>query len=137
MIKVAGIWELGWNTPIKEMDLWEMVTREFNVEQFYMCPVSGIFTPFVTERVNIQDVINENPDYTVVWVDEHGSEDLIPFVHPENALYIFGKTNERPMASWGKPEDKVLKITTPGNTALLWSHQVLSIVLYDRMIKSV
>ena len=42
MIKVAGHWELSWNAPIKEVELWNFPLRDFNVSEWYMWPVSGI-----------------------------------------------------------------------------------------------
>lgn len=49
IVKVAGIWELGWNTPIKEIELWEYPLRDFGVDAFYMTPITGIQSQFVQE----------------------------------------------------------------------------------------
>jgi hypothetical protein len=49
MVVVAGMWELGWNTPIKEIDLWRYPLKDFGVDRFYMTPISGIESKKVIE----------------------------------------------------------------------------------------
>ena len=49
MIKIAGLWELGWNTPIKEVEQWEFPLRDYGVDEFIMSPVSGISNNAVKE----------------------------------------------------------------------------------------
>jgi len=138
MIKVAGLWEQGWNTPFLEYDLWEYPLRDFGVSQLYMCPISGIDKQ-VSERKSIQEVLDENPDLTIVWIDETGKTPLKEFVHPENVLYIAGKTTSRPMVQFSKPNHQSIRIETKkdgSNEGMLWAHQAVSIVLYDRLMKS-
>ncbi|MEX2007535.1 MAG: hypothetical protein WD992_02065, partial [Candidatus Levyibacteriota bacterium] len=73
IVKVAGIWEQGWNTPFLEYDLWVHPLQEFGVDGWYMSPVSGITkSSNLTEVADIQEAIKANPDLTVVWVDEKG-----------------------------------------------------------------
>lgn len=137
MIKVAGIWEQGWNTPFLECDLWEYPLRDFSVDQHYMVPVTGIQKP-VTERHSIQDILDENPDLTVVWIDEYGETLLSDFIHPQNALYIVGRTSTRPIVQFSKPGDLSVRIETKpdgSNQGMLWSHQAATVVLYDRLLK--
>ena len=137
MVKVAGIWEQGWNTPFLEYDLWEYPLRDFEVFQHYMCPISGIDKP-VSERKSIQEILDENKDLQVVWVDERGTCKLKEFIHPENVLYIAGRTTSSPMTQHGKPEHFSVAIETKSNGSnegMLWAHQAISIILYDRLIK--
>lgn len=134
MVIVAGIWELGWNTPIKEMDLWEMVIRDFGVDEFYMTPVSGIESGFVKESSSLEEVLLKYPDLPVVIVDEKGENKLSTFKHPESCIYVFGKTTCSPLFL-RKPQHQTLAIETVANDALLWAHQACAIVLYDRMKK--
>src|SRR3989304_5735220 len=54
-VKVAGLWERGWNTPIKEVELWEFPLRDFAVNEHIMVPVSGIENSYVTEVPNLGD----------------------------------------------------------------------------------
>jgi hypothetical protein len=141
MVKVAGIWEQGWNTPWLEFDLWEYPLHDFGVDEFYMTPISGIAKgfSFLKEKTDIQEVLNENPDLTVVWIDERGTTKLKDFVHPENALYITGKTTSRPMVTFGQPNHLSVQIETKPDGSTqggLWSHQAITLVLYDRIKKS-
>ncbi len=136
MIRVAGIWELGWNTPLKEIELWEFPLRDFGVERFYMTPISGIASNAVTERAAMEEVLSENSDMTIVFVDERAPVSLTTFVHPENALYVFGKASLSSMVAYGRTQDRAVKIDTVANAGLLWPHQAAAIVLYDRMLKT-
>ena len=132
---VAGHWDFGWNTPIMEIDLWKFPLRDFGVTDFYMCPISGIQGK-VKERKNIQEILEENSEYTAIFCDERSEKSLITFKHPENAIYIFGKANFSPFLSLKREKDLSVKIDTLDNKGLLWGHQAASIILYDRMIKN-
>jgi len=134
-VKVAGIWEIGWNTPIKEIDLWEMVMREFDIKDHYMSPITGIDHP-VKERKNIQQVLKENPGYTAIFCDERAETTLEDFKHPKKALYVFGRTNFSPFLSFKRPKDLSIKIQTAlPKSGLFWSHQAAAIILHDRLLK--
>jgi len=132
---IAGFWELGWNTPIKELDLWKFMLREFEIEEFYMIPVSGIQSKSVKERHSLKEVLDENKDHTVVFVSELADIPLSTFVHPERALYVFGKANFSPFLNLKREKDLAVKIETAQNSGLLWPHQAAAIVLYDRVTK--
>lgn len=136
-VRIAGLWELGWNTPIKEVDLWEYPLRDFNVERFYMVPVSGIRSEAVTEREYLDDVLAEcrQDGFDIVFVDERGETKLSQFTHPENVLYVFGKASQSAL-TFRDAEDVSVCIETPAQAALLWPHQAAVIVLYDRLVKS-
>jgi len=136
MIKLAGIWEVGWNTPITEMHLWEMVVREFGVDQLYMTPVSGIANEYVDERMTMQEVLDENQDMTFVFTDAKSENLLSDFLHPHNALYLFGRVGPDPTNLVRPGVDQVINVQTPYSTGLLWPHQIAAIMLYDRFKKS-
>lgn len=129
MIKVAGVWERGWTTPIMEFDLWAFPLRDFEVDEFIMCPVSGI-KKAVTEYENIEQVIKANPKLTPVFVSEDGEKELAEFKHPRNALYILGCVSYTPAP--GKA--KSVRVATAKNMGLLWPHQAICIVLRDRWL---
>jgi tRNA(Leu) C34 or U34 (ribose-2'-O)-methylase TrmL len=135
-VKVAGMWELGWNTPILEVDLWMYPLRDYGVDEFFMSPVSGIAESYVTEVHNIMDTIAAERDAgcTIVYVDEKGEEDLAAFQHPENVLYVFGKASTS-LIGYKTPLDRSVRITTPNNLATLWPHQAAVLVLHDRVNK--
>lgn len=134
MIKVAGCWEQGWNTPILEYDLWEMPVREFCIDELIMCPVSGIDAN-VTEFEDIPAAMEANKDLVHVFIDEKGGIDLEDFVHPENALYIFGKVSLSTMVAYNSNNADTVRVKTPTGLNLMWPHQVLCLLMYDRMKK--
>jgi hypothetical protein len=134
-VKIAGLWDLAWNTPIKEIDLWKYPLKDFGVETHYMVPVTGIKRK-IEERDDIQDVLDENPDYTVIFCDERATTTLKDFKHPPKALYIFGKANFSPFLSLKRDKDLELRIETAHpRGGLLWGHQAAAIILYDRFMK--
>lgn len=137
-VKIVGLWEFGWNTPIKEVDLWQFPLQDFGVEKFYMCPVSGIDNAMVEERHSIEEVLKEAREEgtAVVFVDEKGSTPLKDFKHPANVLYVFGKSGLNPLKAYGRDRDLSVVIETKANGGILWPHQAATIVLYDRFKKS-
>ena len=132
MIVVAGTWEIGWNSPIKEVELWKYPLRDFGVDHLAMYPVSGIKDRFLREFDSLESLVS-NYDLPVIIVDEKGSCNLSNFKHPKSALYLFGKASYSPLASL--PEAESIVIPTNQNRGLLWPHQAASIVLYDRHLK--
>jgi len=136
MIKIAGMWERTWNAPLMEINVWELLVREFLVDQFYMVPVSGILNQYLTERQTMQEVLEENRDLNIIFLHEKGSVRLKDFIHPENVLYIFGKSgvNLTPLLKRGI--DISLKVETPRDSGLMQGIHTASIILYDRFKKS-
>jgi hypothetical protein len=137
-VEIAGIWEQGWNVPWSEFDLWEMVAIDFGVDSWAMTPVSGIVkgsSGLLREYADLADVLAETTS-TVVWVDEGGETSLDAFVHPDDALYVFGRTSLRPMPGLIQEGHLSVKFATVNNMGMLWAHQALALVLYDRMVKS-
>ena len=137
IIRVAGSWELGWNTPIKEVDLWETMLRDFDVEEWYMEPVSGIVGHSVQEVASLEGLVEEHRTLKtpIVFIDEKGKTPLADFKHPKNVLYVLGKASYSPLQALGRDGDMSVRIETPAQAALLWPHQAVAIMLYDRMKK--
>lgn len=140
-VKVAGIWELSWNTPLIESWLWSFPLREFDVMDWAMTPVTGIvhneaYSGMSLTEYNQVDEMVENfaEGHVRVFVDEKGETPLDEFVHPENAVYIFGCAGRSPL-SLKKDGDLSVRMTTHRTNGVLWPHQVLVTVLYDRMVK--
>ena len=132
-VAVAGLWELGWNTPISEIELWHLMLRDFGVDKFYMTPVSGIDSKSVIEMPTLNDILEVNKDKTVVFVDENAETELQDFEHPKNALYVLGKATHSPFITSKRGGDLSVRIKTANNKGLLWPHQAVSIILYDRL----
>lgn len=146
-VKVAGHWELSWNTPIKEAELWNLPLRDFGVEDWFMWPVSGIRPNerevTLHERENLASILEENTALTWVFMEPPcerlGVEpvSLVDFEHPDDALYVFGSAHYNPVAAGhGRPGDAVVALPTLHDKGVLWPHQVLVATLYDRMVKS-
>lgn len=136
MVKIAGLWELSYNTPLVEHDQWSFFLKDFGVDEWAMAPVSGIRHKgsLLHEYDQVIDIIEDNLDLTVVYIDEAGKTNLEDFEHPLDALYICGRANFSPYKSIGGGQS--VRIRTPNNTGGLWPHQALAIVLYDRIRKN-
>ena len=144
MVKVAGLWELGWNSPLQESYLWDFPLREYGVEDWRMAPISGIknnshLTVKLTEYKTTHEMIRSLPDdYVKVFVDERGEIPLKEFEHPDKAVYIFGKVGESAMKNKNmKEEDISIVVETVHGRGVMWPHQCLVTVLHDRLIKNV
>lgn len=138
VVKLAGLWERGWITPIKEADLWAYPLRDFAVDGLCMSPISGIDSRHIKECASIEDAIADarQDELTVVFVDEGGSTPLQDFEHPDNVLYVLGRSGTSPKALYEEEEgDLTVHIETPEGKGLLWAHQAASIILYDRSTK--
>lgn len=135
MIKIAGIWEIGWTTPIMEMDLWRFMIAEFNVDEFIMSPISGIANNLVKEVVSLDQAIHDNPHLNVVHVTADADVDLTDFAHPLDALYLFGTANHDTVSCM-EVGHQAVRIPTLTNQGGFWPHQAAAIILYDRYLKS-
>jgi hypothetical protein len=135
-VKVVGQWERHWKSPMEEYNTWIHPLREFGIDDFYMCPISGI-SGHVKERVGLSEVFDENPDLTRVYIDESAEVKLSDFVHPENALYVIGKTSYSPFKTEFRVDiDKAVKIPSLRNMGGFWGDQALILILYDRFLKN-
>jgi hypothetical protein len=146
MLAIAGHWELSWNTPIKEADLWNLPLRDFGVDEWWMWPVSGIRNsePQVSfnEVETFAEILQRFSDFTKVFVEPRSpfpleSKDLHEFDHPEeDCVYIFGSAHFNPTVANKTDEDLAVTIPTAQNSGVLWPHQCAVTVLYDRLVKS-
>jgi len=147
MIKVAGNWELSWNTPIKEAELWNLLLHEYKISDWYMWPVSGIrllrtHTVNLHERHTFKDILAENEDLIHVYFEPYNPTqqkeqgiDLREFEHPKDVLYIFGSSHFNPVGGNKKDGDSLVVVPTICNGGNLWPHQCLAICFYDRLLK--
>lgn len=132
MIVVASIWETGWNTPIKEFDLWYYPLKDFGVDEIAFTPVSGIHINNKAKEFDSVKAMVEHYNLPIIVCTEFGDTNLNDFKHPKDALYLFNRTSggNLPVKS-----DYSLKIETKLNKGMLWGHQAASIILYDRYMK--
>lgn len=143
---VVGGWELGWSAPIKEVELWMFVLREFDVSDWWMWPISGIRNPEADVRLHERDTLDEilaEVPGTRVFVEPRNSSHpasldstwLHDFEHPDDAVYIFGTAYHNPVIAH-KGGDIQVTIKTERDNGVLWPHQCLLCILHDRMVKS-
>jgi hypothetical protein len=143
-VKVAGAWETGWVSPKEEYELWQHPLREYGVGEICMSPVSGIMAgtsqTLLVEKQQTETFIVDAraAGMIIVFIDEAAETELPDFVHPENVLYVLGKTSMSPYVLFYKPElgDLAVKIPTAQNTGGLWAHQAATMVLHDRFLKA-
>jgi len=135
-VKIVGHWEKAWRAPLEELNSWIHPLKEFGVDRFMMCPVSGIGHGRIDEYQDIKEVLDNNQDFPHVYVDEEAETDLRDFEHPENALYVFGRTQFSPYkVHFRKGVDHAIKIPSVRNNGGFWGDQTMVVVLYDRFIK--
>ena len=143
-VKVAGAWETGWLSPREEFELWKHPLREYGVDEICMSPVSGIKAginqTLLVEKQQIETFITDAraAGMALVFVDEAAETLLADFVHPENVLYVLGKTSLSPYVAFYDANlgDLAVKIPTVQNTGGLWAHQAATMVLHDRFLKA-
>jgi hypothetical protein len=132
-VAAAGLWELGHNVPLSEAPLWEMVIRDFGVEEWHMSPVTGIANQRVTEWVEVEAMLaHQRKQRTIVFITEDGQFDLAELNHPLDVCYVTGRCNFSPFLNLVCPGDLSVRISTANNKALLWPHQCLAIALWHR-----
>jgi hypothetical protein len=147
MIKIASIWDV-WLPSVQEYGIhWRFLRRHFNVSMVYMTPITGAGEEItrdshdgsdtIIEYETLQSVIEANPEMTPVILDENSPNPLRTFVHPENALYITGRTGLSPIDVLGNEVQSVYIESASGESSpMLHPHQAMCIVLYDRLRKS-
>jgi hypothetical protein len=139
MIKIAGNWDIWVNSSQEYLVHWRFMIEHFGVEEIYMTPKSGLDEPNLTEVDSIQEAIDQNPNFTVVLVDENGTTPVDQFTHPENVLYIFGKVGWSPIENiFGADSIRIRSWAKNPNTSwgLLHPHQAASIILHDNRLKN-
>lgn len=135
MVIIASYWELGYDSPLREMERWKFMAKDFGVDKIHMLPVSGISDPLFEDLPDLQAVFDKYPGVPAVFIDEHADTDLGSFMHPEDVIYVFGRTGYSPLAL-KRETDLGVVIPTPNNLAGMWSHQAATLVLYDRFMKA-
>jgi len=145
MIHVVGHWEIGYMTPIIEAQFWGNTLREFEVDAWWMSPVSGIRNVATRvdfkERHNYNEILKElDSSLPRVFIEprtKHQNPETVwlhDFEHPEDCVYIFGSAHYNP-TNHKREQDNIVSIKTIKDLGALWSNQCLTMVLYDRMIK--
>jgi hypothetical protein len=145
MIKVAGHWEIGYNTPLIEAYQWEFPLMEWKVDEWLMCPVSGIKVHgqnlSLTEFPNYDEMLKSCSDLTRVLLEPRTKHEnpatiwMDDFEHPDDCVYVFGSAHFNPTLKYNRIQDFVVTIETEINSGGLWPSQCLCLVLDDRRRK--
>ena len=148
MIKIAGHWELDWNlTPEIESWMWIFPMRDFDIKDLYMWPIEDVKSKErqvkLHQRNTITDILEENKHLTKVFVEPqnpgnpkafHNGISLEDFEHPKDVLYMFGSF-QFSSTRYKTNNDLSVDVPTIHNKGVLYPHQCLVTVLYDRLIK--
>jgi hypothetical protein len=145
MIAVIGHWEIGYNSPIIEAYQWQFPIMEWEVDKWFMCPVSGIKVKDpklkLVEFKDYESMLDDCSELIRVFLEprtKHQNSKTIwldNFKHPENVAYIFGSAHMNPTLKYKRKQDKVVSIKTKINSGGLWPSQCLCLVLDDRRRK--
>jgi hypothetical protein len=146
-VYVVGKWDYGYLLPLPEHYMWSLVLRDFGVSNWWMCPVSGIRNNEeskvpLNEREYYNEIFDElDPSLPRIFLEPKSdqtpnTEWLRDFNHPNSCIYVFGSAHFNPTLSFKREGDLIVSIETIKNQGLLWSHECLGILLYDRLVKS-
>jgi hypothetical protein len=144
--KIAGHWEIGYNTPYIEANYWNLALRDFEVGEWLMTPVSGIFRNDqeqvrLIEFNSYEEMLGSCEELPRIFLEPRTSKFnpetvwLHDFTHPKECVYVFGSAHYNPTLNFKREGDEVVTVKTKQDKGVLWSHQVVAIILYDRMIK--
>jgi len=141
MITVIGAWEPNWmDAERTERRLWKQTLQSYQVDEWRMWPPQGGVFTSPLQFDNLTSSLEGTTGTRIFVTPEKTTQDfnlttidLTEYEHPEDAVYIFGSTdqNNRDIIRDG---DDVVTIFTPQMTD--WFAPVaLSAVLYDRFSK--
>lgn len=141
MINIIARWENTWFDyeygKNADLQIWQLVCDSFKVDRMIFIPkiVGGEEYDSIEEALAMVSGIKvflEMPQRAIE-IDREPIY-LRDFVHPENAVYIFGNTSTD-NSRWVEEKDILLSIDTPKHLGM-FGFSVLGIVLYDRRLKS-
>ena len=145
IVKIAGCWDTHMlpSPAVEYNSRWKFLVRGFNLDGIYMAPITGFVEEHRTSTdlrdhvIEVQDVmkaVEANPNLVPVLVDECSPNNLQAFEHPQDVIYIFGRTG---MSFFGGWKGKSVSIESPDKlTSYLQPDQAAALVLYNRMVKS-
>lgn len=134
VVKIAGCWDEQMlpSPEVEYRSRWKFLVLGFELDDIYMSPVTG--NDRVTEVKDVMDAVMANPELVPVLVDECSPSRLQGFEHPQDVIYLFGRTGQSFYGGW---KGQSVSIESPGQlTSYLQPDQAAAVVLYDRMVKS-
>ena len=138
MITVLGLWELGWMEAERtERRIWKQTLQAFAVDNWGMCPPQGGVFSSPVQYADMTTMLAAHPGPKTFLVPRErveGSTPLKDYVHPSDAIYVFGSSVEN-LVSHITEADDVVTIYTPALTDMFAS-SAMTAVLYDRLAKA-
>jgi len=116
---IASLRESGWLDRITDKAQWDNLARSFEVEQLQLVPE---FTDIVYPE-----------GYEIVVMDESANTALQDFIHPENAIYVFGRSTLNGIQNM-VVHDHQVKVITPQQKGC-FGVSIAGAVLYARSLQ--
>ncbi len=139
MITILGMWE-RWENPelVPERRLWKCTIDAFAVDAWGMCDVQGGPFTGLDQYADLATMLAAYPGPKTFLVPANHVEvstSLAAYVHPADAIYVFGRAGET-LVGHVTPADDVVSIGVPLPESDMFAATVLPAVLYDRMAKA-
>lgn len=132
---VLGVWESDWMEAERtERRLWKQTIQALGVDHWGMMPVKG--GPFTSplQYTTVAEMLAAYPGpktFLIPAATYANGVSLIDYVHPEDAIYVFGAAHENLVAHI-TGQDTVVNIPTPVKTAM-FGVSAMSMALYARL----
>lgn len=115
---IAALREAGWLDRITDKAQWDNMTRSFNSELQLVTDFPDIVYP---------------AGFSIIVMDESANTKLEDFVHPENAIYVFGRSTINNIQDT-LPCDHSVRIATPQQKGIFGVSAACA-VLYSRSLQ--
>lgn len=138
MITIIGMWEQGYTLEqtFIEDTVWKQTLAAFAVDRFVMVTYPEVYVPnrIVPEQFDTMEeaLASSTGERVFLSYPIEGTVELATFVHPIDAIYIFGRPGDN-LASYITKNDHKVHILTPNRTDMLGCSCVAA-VLYDRSL---
>lgn len=139
MITVIGMWEQGYTLEqtFIEDTVWKQTLCAFAVDRFVMVDYPEVHIDNVTspeQFPTMEDALasSEGERVFLSYQTVEGILDMKNFVHPIDAIYIFGRPGDN-LTRYMREKDHKVHIATPNNTDMLGCSCVAA-VLYARSL---
>lgn len=137
-VSVLGMWE-RWLEPERfERRVWKNAIDAFEVDHWAMCDVNGGPFSSPVQHADLTTMLAAHPGPKTFLIPPHsieGAVNLAEYVHPVNAIYVFGRGGEN-LVKHVTPADEVVSIHMPLDGNELYAAVAAGMVLYDRRVKS-
>jgi len=126
MITLIGRSEKDWLDNRVELFIWKQLCSAFKVDRLIMVGISNNPRITIEQYKTVEEAIKVS-EGKVILLEPKGDIILSKFVHPKNAIYIFGNAMNHNL----KQEGVKIRIDTPTMTDM-FAFNAAAIVLADR-----